>query len=1187
MNKLNKLRALFLASNPQSTTRLALDQEIREITQKIRLSEGRDVLEVISAWAVQPGDLLQYLNQYKPQIVHFSGHGTAAGEIVLVDRTGAAKPVSAGALRALFATLRDNIQLVVLNACYSRVQGAAINEVIDFVIGMNAAIGDQAAIVFAASFYSALGFNRTLRESFEQARTALLLEGIPEEETPELLVRPGASTDRVLASSSPIPLKSVLKSTQRETLPPASAKPLPLPSIPDIDRYIAGLRRTQSRLKFDPSPHERSLTVDEVFVELTCARTHNSWSVVPLTTDSDHDIRPVIHEIRQSLLAYDEEVADRMRDELVVLGMQPEEWPNALAFIASCRGDREKAKRGFDNWDYPSRSVSLAAIARHPAIPTSVDLRAKIEQALREYNLPFHSSPSSDASNQIGRLSERLCLLTDPTPSHILDVLHTVELGDVISDWLRILVIGDPGTGKSTLLQRTLLRALNQYEALPSTASLPIWVELEAFSCEALAAQKSASPVADGDALLDYVLSRIPGHEPRIALKWIAAGQVMILFDGLDEIADDDQRERTSNALADLASRYAAKMVVASRPLGKREDRILRSLREAGFFGVRVRPLNHQQIRAFLTSYFRHLHGDKLPSILAAVTAVESGSDRIAQVPVHLAMLCRIVLSRPDRQLPVGRAALYEECIDRSLTEDILPSLDEELGPGRVDGRKLIDYVIEPWAIERFAANPECPGAPRRGLEHWLSKRLAKAWERSMVPGERDVRITADLLVRRGSLLVRRGDHIEFSHRTFGEYLSACGVWKGKGHMGVLEKRFNDSSWSEIVRLCPSAQLGERLRDGTVGAFDDLKKRVATLSRIAAKSLRVKEYAGLGALARGLLDLRAYGLDMEISPNCMQTFAAVTAPAIPCMRKWVENSGQPGLEGDRLAAAELLGWADDPSLRNGWVSIEAGVFWLGALRTDQDAFDEEQPGGLFALPDEYRIRRWPTTIGEFAPFIIKGGYREARWWSPEGWEARNAGGWTEPAFWPDQAHRSPNTAIVGVSYWEAQAFLNWASEKGHLGLPPDYRLDLPSEAQWEKAMRPATGDPEDLYAWRGSWNSTYANVSGRLGRPTPVGMFPAGHSSRGLWDGVGNVWEWAKEWFDPAAYSHELQDCSAYSAPTYDTFDACGKPTIERCCVIRGAGWHGAKRGSRVSYRGKCGPSVRLNDVGFRAVGKR
>ena len=194
--KMNSIKVLFLAANPKQTSALALDEEIREITQKIRLSDARDTLKIISTWAVRPDDLLQYLNENKPQVVHFSGHGSSLGEIVLTDNNGNAKPVTSSALKALFSTLKDNIEIVLLNACYSKIQGQAINESIDFVIGMDAAIGDRTAIVFAASFYRALGFNRTVQEAFDQAKTAIMLEGVPEENTPILLVREGADSNR-------------------------------------------------------------------------------------------------------------------------------------------------------------------------------------------------------------------------------------------------------------------------------------------------------------------------------------------------------------------------------------------------------------------------------------------------------------------------------------------------------------------------------------------------------------------------------------------------------------------------------------------------------------------------------------------------------------------------------------------------------------------------------------------------------------------------------------------------------------------------------------------------------------------------------------------------------------------------------------------------------------------------------
>ena len=106
-----KTKILFFASNPKDVIPLNLDEEIRSITTKIRASEHRDVLELISRWAVRPDDLLQELNTHKPTIVHFSGHGSSSGELILMDDLRQAKTVSPDALKALFSTLRDNVRL--------------------------------------------------------------------------------------------------------------------------------------------------------------------------------------------------------------------------------------------------------------------------------------------------------------------------------------------------------------------------------------------------------------------------------------------------------------------------------------------------------------------------------------------------------------------------------------------------------------------------------------------------------------------------------------------------------------------------------------------------------------------------------------------------------------------------------------------------------------------------------------------------------------------------------------------------------------------------------------------------------------------------------------------------------------------------------------------------------------------
>lgn len=188
---MEKIKILFLAANPTITSQLRLDEEVRAITQKIRASEYRDSLTLISCWAVRADDLIQLLNEHKPHIVHFSDHGSRAGEIILVDDDGRPHAVSVPAIKALFRTMKDNVRLVVLNACFSYSQACAITEVIDCAVGMSMAISDRAATIFAASLYRAIGFGRSIQEAFEQAVAALLLEGVDEDSTPKLLQRDG------------------------------------------------------------------------------------------------------------------------------------------------------------------------------------------------------------------------------------------------------------------------------------------------------------------------------------------------------------------------------------------------------------------------------------------------------------------------------------------------------------------------------------------------------------------------------------------------------------------------------------------------------------------------------------------------------------------------------------------------------------------------------------------------------------------------------------------------------------------------------------------------------------------------------------------------------------------------------------------------------------------------------------
>ena len=195
---MKKCKVLILSANPAGTKQLQLDEEIREIVEKLRASEHRDSVELIPRFAAPPDDFQQALLEHRPQVVHFSGHGSNTGELLFLDRDRNPKPVDGDSLVWLFRTLKDNVRVVLLNACHSETQAAAIADIIDCTIGMKKEIGDEAAIIFAASFYRAIGFGRSVQEAFDLGKAALLIEGIPGESTPKMWTRKDVDASRIM-----------------------------------------------------------------------------------------------------------------------------------------------------------------------------------------------------------------------------------------------------------------------------------------------------------------------------------------------------------------------------------------------------------------------------------------------------------------------------------------------------------------------------------------------------------------------------------------------------------------------------------------------------------------------------------------------------------------------------------------------------------------------------------------------------------------------------------------------------------------------------------------------------------------------------------------------------------------------------------------------------------------------------
>lgn len=195
--KADKIKILLLSANPLGTDMLSLDEETRAITQKVRAAEHRDLIEIVPAGAVRPDDLLQVMNEHRPHVVQLSGHGSRSGEIVVCDENGDPKPVGKDALVALFESTRSNVRVVVLNSCYSRAQAEAIVSVVPCAVGMKDSIGDRAALVFAASFYRAIAFGNSVGTAFKQGVAALKLEGIAQDDIPELIAQDGTDPAEV------------------------------------------------------------------------------------------------------------------------------------------------------------------------------------------------------------------------------------------------------------------------------------------------------------------------------------------------------------------------------------------------------------------------------------------------------------------------------------------------------------------------------------------------------------------------------------------------------------------------------------------------------------------------------------------------------------------------------------------------------------------------------------------------------------------------------------------------------------------------------------------------------------------------------------------------------------------------------------------------------------------------------
>lgn len=199
---------LFVAANPAGVALQGLDREAHAIQSELERSGLRDRFAFVTRWAAEPMDLLRWLRDLKPTVVHFSGRGgvdpAVEGSLhglFFQGLDGRPRLVSTDALERVFAAAGASVRVAILNACYSDVHADALLTQIDCIVGVGGEAHADAARSFAVGFYGGLGGCASVGVAYRQGCAAIRLEGLEAGHHPRLRVRAGVDADRVVLAS--------------------------------------------------------------------------------------------------------------------------------------------------------------------------------------------------------------------------------------------------------------------------------------------------------------------------------------------------------------------------------------------------------------------------------------------------------------------------------------------------------------------------------------------------------------------------------------------------------------------------------------------------------------------------------------------------------------------------------------------------------------------------------------------------------------------------------------------------------------------------------------------------------------------------------------------------------------------------------------------------------------------------